>query len=200
MASSRPFRSEFSEIEIRDRDTNVLIFRQFLPEQHLEKKVFRFELQAMPDTQIENVLKNHFTLSYNTIHCYPENTFFGIVNNQAARSLYVSGRPSYQKYEQWFRERDFKIFAILRNPYEELAERLLFARFASSEQAPPFVADYLYGLEPLAELTKTIRFDDPESIKAAFVRISDVQKQAISNPLVKALACLPDEISEERSC
>ena len=166
MASSQTLQSNLSEIEVRDRDTNVLIFRQFQPARHLEKKVFRFELQAMPDTQIENVLKNYFALYYNTIHCYPEDTFFGIVNNQAARSLYLSGRPSFQKYEQWLRERDFKIFAIIRNPYEELAERLLFARFSASEQAPAFVADYLHGLEPLIELTNAIRFDQPEFDKS----------------------------------
>ena len=32
------------------------------------------------------------------------------------------------------------------------------------------------------------------SIKAAFATINDAQKRALTNPLVKALACLPDEI------
>src|SRR5262245_60044177 len=44
--------THFAQLEIRDRDTNVLIFRKFRAT-HLEKKVFRFELQAMPDPSIE---------------------------------------------------------------------------------------------------------------------------------------------------
>jgi hypothetical protein len=188
------FTAQIDQIEIRDRDTNVLIFRRFQPTQHLEKKVFRFELQAMPDPRIESVIKNQFALYYNTIHCYPEDTFFGIINNQTAPSLYVSGRPSLQKYEQWFRERDFKIFTIVRSPYEELAERLIFAKFASSAQASSLVvADYLCGLEPLVELAKPIQFDQPETIKAAFAAVDEAPKRALTNPLVKALACLPDD-------
>jgi hypothetical protein len=70
------FTAQFDQIEIRDRDTNVLIFRRFQPTQHLDKKVFRFELQAMPDPQIESVIKKQFALYYNTIHRYPEDTFF----------------------------------------------------------------------------------------------------------------------------
>jgi hypothetical protein len=148
----------------------------------------------MPDTKIESLFAKHFTLHYGTAQRHPQDTFFGIINNQAARSIYLSGRPNFSQYEQWLRERDFKIITLIRNPYEEMAERLLFARYASGPNLPPFVTDYMYGLEPLVDMVKNVRFEDVESIRAAFSALTDLQKQVLTNPLARSLACLPDEM------
>ncbi|HWL03703.1 MAG TPA: hypothetical protein VNQ99_02050 [Xanthobacteraceae bacterium] len=182
-----------NDVEIRDVETGALLFRQFDPQKHVQQKVFRFELQAMPHAQTEALFAQRFALSYGGIERQSFDTLFGILNNPAAVSLYACGRPSFQRYEQLFRERDFKVLALLRDPFEEMAERLLFVRYAASPEAPPFLADHLSGLEPLAEFVKPIRFDDLESIRSAFNRMSDEQRAALSNPLVKALACGPDE-------
>jgi hypothetical protein len=182
------------QIEIRDSETNILIYRKFQESNHIEQRLFRFELQAMPDAKIESLFAKHFTLYYGTAQRYPQDTFFGIINNQAARSIYLSGRPNFSQYEQWLRERNFKIITLIRNPYEEMAERLLFARYASGPNLPPFVADYIYGLEPLMDMVKNVKFDDIESIRAAFAAMTDPQKQVLTNPLVRSLACLPDDL------
>jgi hypothetical protein len=74
-----------------------------------------------------------------------------------------------------------------------MAERLLFARYASKPDAPGFVADHMFGLEPLKDMVKDIQFDDVESLRAAFGRMTEAQRDALTNPLVRTLACLPDE-------
>jgi hypothetical protein len=75
-----------------------------------------------------------------------------------------------------------------------MAERLLFARYASTPDLPAFVSDHMYGLAPLMDMVKSIKFDDIESIRAAFAAITEEQKRALTNPLVRTLACLPDEL------
>lgn len=181
------------QIEIRDSDTNVLIYRAFDPKAQIEQKLFRFELQAMPDTKTEELFAKRFNLYYGAAHRFPQDTMFGIINNPAAKSVYISGRLNFQQYEQLLRERQFKIVTLIRNPYEEMAERLLFARYASNPEIPAFIADYFYGLEPLKALVKDIKFDDIDTIKAAFNSMNEEQKAILSNPLVRALACTIDE-------
>jgi hypothetical protein len=180
-------------IEIRESVSNVLIFRRFNSDAHFAGKVFRYELQALPDINLEAKIAGHFALYYGAIHRFPQDTFFGIANNPVAKSIYLSGRPSFQQYEQLLKERDYKIVTLLRKPYEEMAERLLFARYALKPDAPGFVADHMFGLEPLKDMVKDIQFDDVESLRAAFGRMTEAQRDALTNPLVRTLACLPDE-------
>src|SRR5579872_4344919 len=82
------------QIEIREDITNILVFRKFQEASHLPFNLFRFELQAMPDPAVETLFAKHFALYYGTAQIYPQDTFFGIVNNQAAKSIYVAGRPN----------------------------------------------------------------------------------------------------------
>lgn len=181
------------QIEVRESDSNTLIYRKYLPERHLPIKLLRFELRAMPDPETEGLFAKHFALYYGTAQRYPQDTFFGIFNNPSAKSIYLSGCPNFQQYEQLLREREYKIITLLRNPYEEMAERLLFSRYASSRDLPAFVADHMFGLEPLKEMVKNVKFEDIDSLRAAFSSITDAQKEALSNPLVKALACTVDD-------
>lgn len=184
--------------EVRDVETNVLLYRRFQSETHRPEKLLRFDIRAMPDPQIEQLFASHFALVYGTAQRYPQDTFFGIFNNPTARSIYISGRPNMQQYEQVLRERGYKMIALLRDPYEEMAERLLFARYAASPNQPPFIADHIFGLEPLMEAVRDLRFDDPDSITAAFGAMNEAQKRALTNPLVQTLACMPDELPKTR--
>src|SRR5262245_7140315 len=107
------------KIEIRESDNNILVFRKFQKTKHIHKKLFRFELQAMPDRQADGLFAQHFTFYHGTAQCYPQDTFFGIVNNQTTKSIYLSGRPHFSQYERWLQERNYKIITLIRNPYEE---------------------------------------------------------------------------------
>lgn len=186
------------EAEIRHVETNVLIYRRFRSDSHRPEKLLRFDIRAMPDPQLEQLFAGHFALVYGTAQRYPQDTFFGIFNNPTAKSIYISGRPNMQQYEQVLRERGYKMIALLRDPYEEMAERLLFARYAAAPNQPPFVADHIFGLEPLMDAVTDMRFEDPESITAAFAAMNEAQKRALANPLLQTLACMPDELPRSR--
>lgn len=181
------------ECEVREAQTNVLVFRRFVQGVHKPQKLLRFDMRAMPENQIEQCFARHFTYVYGTAQRHPQDTFFGIFNNPVVKSLYISGRPNMQQYEQQLRERGFKIVALLRDPYEELAERLLFVRYASNPGLPSFVADHLHGLEPLIAMVKDMRFEDIESVRAAFGAMTQEQKRVLTNPLIRTLTCMPDE-------
>jgi hypothetical protein len=181
------------QIEIREAQTNAIIFRRFQKDTHVEQKLFRFELRAMPDPQLESLFAKRFTYAYGVVQRHTQDTFLGIFNNPAAKSIYVSGCPNYQQYEHLLRERGYKIVSLIRNPYEEMAERLLFARYATSPQAPPFVADHILGLKPLIGMVKAINFGDTESIRAAFDSMTPQQRGVLNNPLVRTLVCAADQ-------
>ena len=150
------------DIVVREHDSGVLIYRRFLPDKHVPQKLLMFNLQVLPDLKTGEVIARQFALHHSVVQQYPQQTFTALVRNPTARSLYLSGCLSLQQCEQQLREYQFKIVALIRNPFEEMAERLLFARYAAGPDAPAFVAGHMSGLEPLKELVKVIKFDDPE--------------------------------------
>ena len=186
------------QIEIRDADTGVLLYRPFKEEKHVPLKVLRFEPQAMPYAQIESIWDSHFSLYYNAAERYPFETMFGVLNNPATKSISISGRLNYGQYEHYFRDRDYKIISLLRHPLEEMAERLLFIRYALAPQSPVSFDAHLTGLRCLGPVAQRITLDRMESIDECLARLSAEQKTALSNPMIKALACKPGEVPRKR--
>jgi len=185
--------SMIDKIEIRDVHTGVLLYRPYDASVHVPMKIFRFEAQAMPYAHIEAVWNKNFSLYYNAVERYPFETMFGILNNPAAQSIALAGRPSLLRYEHYLREREYKIIALLRNPLEELAERLLFIRYALSPQSPTTFRAHLTGLDRLHPVAKAVDLNKFSSLKQAFSLLTDRQRTQLANPLVRALACNVDE-------
>lgn len=182
------------EVEIRDAATQIPVFRRFRPQQHLLRKLFLYTFHAMPQMQVESTLSRHFALSYSAIEQHSFDTLFSIINNQFGNSIFVAGRPRYFRYRGLLKDRSFSTAALLRDPFDELAERMLFVRYAASDKSPNFTGKYLTGLEPLTGLTRNCDFNEPDTIASTFGKITESQQQALFNPLIRTLACDLDEV------
>ena len=196
--TSLPGIDELEDLELRDAESRLLIYRRFRANAHVGKKVFLYSLSAMPQTHVDENLSQHFAQSYFAVERHSFDTLFSIFNNHFAKSIFVSGRPRYFRYEQLMRDKEYAVVALLRDPYEELAERLLFVRFASSGESPAFTAHYLTGIEPLGDLVRGLDFEDKNSLKTAFNALTDLQRDALANPFVRALACTLDEVPDRK--
>lgn len=184
------------EIEIRDADTDVLIFRRFREDRHAPIKLMRFELTAMPQVSIESAFSRRFAATYHAVERYPFDTLFAVLNSSWTTSQYLSGRPHLTRYLQLLKDRNFKTAILLRDPIEELAERLFFLKFAVSKSRPEYIADHLTGLTPLLELAERLDFNDDNSLVSTLNGLSESEQQALSNPFVRTLACSADEVAQ----
>ena len=152
----------------------------------------------MPQAVLENLFSQRFALHYDAVERYAFDTLFAIINNQNCRSIAVSGRPLFSRYQHLLQERDFVVTAMLPDPLEELAARLLFLRYTASKNAPAYLNDHIFGLTPLVELINHIDFDNAESLNNAFKGITIAERNALANPFTRVLACNVDEQPEER--
>jgi hypothetical protein len=192
-----PQLSATDRIEIRDADTNILIYRRFRDGEHVRLKLFRYELGSMPQVQLDLTLGQHFTLTYEAIERYSFDTSWGIFNNATNTSVYLSGRPQLTRYMQVLRDRNFKTVVVLRNPMEELAEKILFLKFAISGKAPDFVANHLTGMEAVLPLVSRMNLADDNSLVTTMNGLSEAEHTALSNPFVRLLACARDEVAQD---
>jgi len=181
------------EVEIRDAATQIPTFRRFRPQHHLPRKLFLYTFHAMPQMQVESALSRHFALSYSAIEQHSFDTLFSIINNQFGNSIFVAGRPRYFRYRGLLKDRGFNSAALLRDPFDELAERMLFVRYAASDKSPSFTGKYLTGLDPLAGVARHCDFNEPGTIAATFGKLTESQQDALFNPMIRTLACELDE-------
>jgi len=184
----------FDDLEIRDSHTGILIHRDYKPDHHVPHRVLRFEMQAMPHAATEAAWNDAFQLYYSGIERFPYETMFAILNNPRARSLAVSGRLNISRYEHVLKQWQYKIVALLRDPYEELAERLLFVRYAMQANNADRFRQYLSGLDNYGIVARRIDFGNPATLNEAFAQLNDRQMDEIANPLTRSLACGIDEI------
>jgi hypothetical protein len=189
-----PDLSHVKEIEIFHAETRLIIYRRIDIACPIERKLFRFELQAMPKTRLEEIFTQRFRLYYQAVERYPFDTLFAILNNQYTKSIYISGRPSLMRYQQLLQERDFITVTYLANPFDELAERLLFAQLVSRSKQAGNMTDHMAGLNPLFELAQSIAFEDFTTVESALGSLTEAQEQVISNPFVRVLACKINDI------
>ena len=185
------------DLEIRNVETDVLIYRR-RQDYHITGKLFRYEFQAMPQTQLDMLFMKHFALNYNAVERHTFDTLQSIVGNKASNSIYVAGRLMFNRYHRVLVDRGFRIVTALRDPYEELAERLLFLRYAASADRPAYLADYLTGFESLLKIAQQFDIANDNTLRKTFENLDDTQRAALSNPFVRSLACDLDELPEKR--
>jgi hypothetical protein len=147
----------------------------------------------MPQTVLEGLFSSRFALPYESVERFSFDTLFGIINNPSCNSIYVSGRPLLQRYQDLLRQRGYAIVTVLRDPYEELAERLLFSQYVARQGRETTLSQRLTGLAPLTDLVRDVDFVDAEAVTKRLHSIAEPQRKAIENPCVRALACSVDE-------
>lgn len=186
-----------SNIEIREAETGLLVHRRFQDGAHLRFKALFYDPSAMPQMNINAHYTQHFTLCYPAVERFSYDTMFGIINNASTPSVCLVGRPNLLRYQQLLKDRNYKVFVILPNPIEELAEKLAFLKFVSTGRAAPAVLDHLAGLSPLIELAARLDFSDENSLTSTLSTLSDLEREALSNPIVRFLGCAQEEIAQD---
>ena len=188
------------ELELRDGETNLLIYRR--PRREVvEVKLFRYTQGFGVQSALDRALASHFTLAYENCGEFPFPTMFAVLNNQTCPSILASGAMSYHRYQQLCEERGFLTCSVLKNPFDALAEMLLSVehafrteRVADSQTLP---TSHCAPLAPWFESLDAEPLADDAWLEQAFSNLTGPQRSLLSNPCVRALAC-NDEPADRR--
>ncbi len=182
------------DIEIVEADTRVPLYRRFQTGRHLERKLFLFDGSAMPQRRIVQHIATKFALNYSNSERYSLETMIVLINNHFSKSIFFSGRSNFNRYASFLENGGYLRAALLREPVQELAERLLFLSLLAKSDASRLLAPYTTGLTPLIDFARDLRFNDQKALLTAFRQINDVQRQALMSPMVRMLGCSVDEL------
>ncbi|MGO9431074.1 hypothetical protein [Rhodoblastus sp.] len=121
-----------------------------------------------------------------------------IINNHFTQSIAISGRSNFNRYAPFLNNAGYIRAALLRDPFEELAERLLFLKLLGKSDLANLIGMYTRGFESLLELARDLPLNDQKAMTAAFRSITDEQREAIKSPMTRILGCNIGESPEHR--
>jgi len=186
--SNCPGLTAASNLEITDADNNVLIYRRRLDARLVEKKFLRIETQLFRSFSLDEEFLFRFQMSYQSLELLPEETTRSIFAIPFTNSIFASGRIFWRVWEPLVRDRDFKVGILLREPFEEMSERLLILKWASSNDASPMAAALMPVLQTCAATFRDVDLTDVNALDAVLTRPSDEIRALLYNPLVYQLA------------
>ena len=184
------------DIELREASTNLLMHRRFNSSAHIARRVLLLDASVLPPRGAHASLRRHFATPYFEVESLTYETLFSLVRMHQSVSLLLCGRPSFTRQVSGFEEKNYVIAALLRDPFEDLAERLLFVNLLANSKNPAPIIQYATGLHALADFAKNVNFENPKSLTEALRGLSHGHKALLRDPMTRMLACEPEETAK----
>jgi hypothetical protein len=184
-----PGLASIPELDIVDTVTGQLIYRRRKQEGLVQKRVFRLETHLLPLTALDRALEPRFQLWFPHVDRAGAESVHQIFVMKHA-SIYVSGRVAFPTVDAFADQSKYACVALLHDPYEEMAERLLFLRLVAQrpnrilgERDSIFFADMMAFAEHLD-------LEGDKALRRAFKHVDSSVASRLANPVVRQLATL----------
>jgi hypothetical protein len=186
--SNCPGLAAATNLEVIDADNNVVIYRRRHGAELIERKVLRLETQLFRSFSLDEKLLDRFQMSYKSLELLPEETTRAIFAIPFTNSIFASGRIFWRVWEPLLRDRGFNVGILLRDPFEEMSERLLIAKWASSPEASASARALMPVLQTCAGAVRHLDLSDASALESLLSRPPDEMRALLYNPLVYQLA------------
>lgn len=194
-----PGLASYANLEIVEAESDILVYRRAIPDLIPDMNLFRLETHLLPLWRIDDALKPRFQYWYKGIDRFGRETSTQVFCLNNGTSSYVSGRLLYKNYE-FYLSKGIKTVAMLRDPYDELAERLILLKNIGTRAEEVLGARDAITFAPVIESLAESEAFDETFFKRFFKRASDEVLMALANPIVRQLtASTPDEMPNHAS-
>jgi hypothetical protein len=174
-------------LEVFDADNNLLLYRRRPDTGIIDRKLFRLETQLFRSAAVDDLLLTRFHMGYSALDLHPEETIRSILVLPFAQSIYASGRIFWRVWEPLLRDRGYLVGALLRDPFHEMAERLLILKLASSSQGASIIDAVGPVVEAAAGHLRNIDLKDYATLEALLAAAPIELKAILYNPLTYQL-------------
>ncbi|GJE28587.1 hypothetical protein [Methylobacterium organophilum] len=174
-------------LEIRDADTNMLVYRRAPPEGLSRNRVVLVNTSVNPELPIEAALFPHFRQCYFGIGKFSDEILRVIFDTAEMTSCLMSGAINFPRYEPHFVQSETLSAMLVHDPYVEMAQRLTWLRDRSGLAADPAQNWRLGNFVDGARYAAEFDFTDAKSLKRLFRFMPEEVYHFLYNPLTRQL-------------
>jgi hypothetical protein len=181
-----PGLSSDHKVELYDADTGLMIYRRRDLSEVTQQRIFRLETHLFPLWRLDETVEPKFQFFHKGVERHGRETALQVMQLYNASSIYLSGRLAFKSYENFLHDQ-FRLVALIHDPYCELAERLLTLKHSSQ------FGDKLLGPRDVMTYRAAIEFAqgieaDQKALRRAFDTMSKEAIGILTNPLTRQLA------------
>jgi hypothetical protein len=110
----------------------------------------------------------------------------------------MSGRSSYPRYSHFLANAQFTTAALLNDPFEELAQRLVILSLIQKSDSTHMLPLLFSGLTALTKFARDLPIEDTKGMLAKFRNVTDEEREALMSPMTRMFGCIPGETPERR--
>jgi hypothetical protein len=194
-----PDLAEQMDFTIAEVSSGFPIYRRFNSEKHINQKFLLIEVAPFPQFGILRAANQGFALRYAFLERHTLDTINAALTHNFSTSIFASGQLNWIRHGDYAKERGFVTAALLRDPFQELAERLLFARHLSRQESKN--VHISWQKESYSELIKFVETTDltnSRSLISAFRSLPPSLRRKLRSPMTSAFGCTPDEEVQRR--
>lgn len=188
-----PGLSAMTDLELREAETGIVIYRRHSPDSVVPSKMFRLETHLNPLTAIDRALFGRFQFHFVAIERHGLETTNQMLLMNNTNSVYASGKLSYKSVEYYI-DQGFSSIALIHDPYDELAERLLMLRLLAQGKGMNLGARDSLAFQAASAFAADLSLEDERALGKAFRHLEPTVVSVLVDPLVRQLTKrLPDE-------
>ena len=189
---------EIEDVRLIDYHTGMTIYRRAPLEEYISGRLLFYDCSLMPQWRLLGTVARKFAVHYSTVDRYPLETALAIFWNQMATSSFVSGAPNFLRYCHAFQAREFRTVALLREPIEELAERLMFLRALARSPSLSSIRTHFDVYEPLIAFADSIDPKDRKSLLGGFRSVDNRARALMRSPMTRTFGAEVTDSPEYR--
>lgn len=194
-----PDLADVQDISLVEPESGITIYKRFNASQHIDKKLLFVDVSGFPQIKMTRQLMAFFTQTYPVVERLPLETITGLLSLTNIRSIFIAGNLNWQRHGEIAKERGFITAALLRDPFEEMAEKLLFLSQALKQpenvRASPTIGRFI----PLLPYLEGVDLNDSRSILATFRKIPNEVRRIVKSPMTATFGTTPDEQLQRRN-
>jgi hypothetical protein len=190
--------ADLDDLTLSDYHTGIAIYRRTPKETFLPGRLILFDCSLMPQWRIHAAIGQNFSVHYNSIDRFPLETTLALLWNSHLTSMFASGSPNYLRYVAALDVREFKSVALLRDPLEELAERLLFLKALAKMPADSNVRGMFANYEALLDQFNHVDFDTRKGLVSFLRGLEGRPKELLRSPMTRTFGAEVTDIVDRR--
>lgn len=180
------------DLAIYCADTGVLIYRRPGNRKFLQTRCLHLETRLFAASKY--IATDNFQMAYRNAETLPDETLGAVLGIAFSASIFVSGRLNYQAFAPIARDRGFKVVLLLRDPLDELAERLTILKWAAANGRDDILVHFGASVPDTKADFGKLDLQSAESVAARLGALSPATRRILSNPVVRQLTQLsPDD-------